>query len=92
MAYSKSGVNGTSATKGLNDYEQRVLSIISDATIDGDGATRECGRPINTVGICEIETKMTLQFLFSLFTYFFSRKKRCYSRGQGHTNVFNISR
>ena len=53
VLYSKSGVNGTSAIKGLSDHEQRVLSIISDAAIDGDCATRECGRPIKTVTTLE---------------------------------------
>ena len=54
-AYGKSGVNGTSALKGLTDLEQRVLSIISDAAVDGDGTTRECGRAISTVSILEYQ-------------------------------------
>ena len=48
-AYMKSGVNGTAPIKGLTDIEQKVLSIISDAAVDGDGTTRECGRAIPTV-------------------------------------------
>ena len=48
-AYNKSGVNGTSSIKGLTDQEQRVVGIISDAAVDGDGVTKECGRPIKSV-------------------------------------------
>lgn len=43
--YLKSGINGTNPIKKLEDHSQRVLSIITIDSVDGDGESIESGAP-----------------------------------------------
>lgn len=43
--YDNTGINGTEPIKSLDEYSQRVLSVMTIDTVDGDGETVECGLP-----------------------------------------------
>lgn len=50
-AHAQSGINGTKKIAEVTDFEQRVIAVMSVDAVDGDGFSKECGRPeLQTVG------------------------------------------
>lgn len=44
-AYNRSGVNGFKKIRDLDEFEERVVHIMTPHSVDGDGATVELGVP-----------------------------------------------
>lgn len=45
VAQTASGINGTKRIPELTTFEERVVGVMSLDAVDGDGASREYGRP-----------------------------------------------